>query len=270
MKIEFSKALLWLVPYLYLVSIMYYWGFWGTFRIDAFNYYQISDIIKGITAPISSPLTFISIMGGYLASVSILKAILDEWGWLNKLNLIAQLIIGASILIAYGASYFWLMAHFTEQRIHTQLTSNENENVTDSIILFISSCIIGVVITATNIKQEDGIKKISIVGAFALSLSMLPSLSFGQGKLTALRAKHNKEFSYVITDSIEPKRKIIYKYLGKTGEYYILIDLNNRRHHIISISKIDPITLENYSLDDAISLNRFRLHLKQLKATYSK
>jgi hypothetical protein len=254
MKIEFSKALLWLVPYLYLVSIMYYWGFWGTFRIDAFNYYQISDIIKGITAPISSPLTFISIMGGYLASVSILKAILDEWGWLNKLNLIAQLIIGASILIAYGASYFWLMAHFTEQRIHTQLTSNENENVTDSIILFISSCIIGVVITATNIKQEDGIKKISIVGAFALSLSMLPSLSFGQGKLTALRAK----------------RKIIYKYLGKTGEYYILIDLNNRRHHIISISKIDPITLENYSLDDAISLNRFRLHLKQLKATYSK
>ena len=52
MNITIDKALLWLVPYLYLVSVAYYWGYWGPFNIDALNYYPVSDLVKGVTSPL--------------------------------------------------------------------------------------------------------------------------------------------------------------------------------------------------------------------------
>lgn len=58
MNISLDKAILWLLPYLYLVSIAYYWGYWGTFDIDAFSYYAVADLVKGVTAPIASALAY--------------------------------------------------------------------------------------------------------------------------------------------------------------------------------------------------------------------
>ena len=94
-----STLLLAFVPYLYVVSVAYYWGYWSAFDLDAFNYYGVSDLVKGVTAPLKQPL-FIRVAGLTVVFALVLLTVwLDTLRPKMKWPLVAlQMLLGSGYL----------------------------------------------------------------------------------------------------------------------------------------------------------------------------
>jgi glucan phosphoethanolaminetransferase (alkaline phosphatase superfamily) len=243
---------------------MYYWGFWGTFGIDAFNYYPVTDLVKGITGSIISPLSFILSMFIFICAILLLTKIFEKWAWLNRVNNIRQFVISLIIMMPLLLIFIFSVHKINGNRINTTLNGVPEYSELGELLLALLAAVVSFGILFRKIVNHTGsIQSIMLpfVGVW-LALA-LPGRVLSYGKATALRIKYNKEFNYIVTDSIE-KHKFIYKLLGKTGDYYVLTTLNNSKNIIISVSKIDPIIIENYSLDNSASIKRFRMHIKLL------
>ena len=94
-------------------------------------------------------------------------------------------------------------------------------------------------------------------------LLYLPCQGFLAGKENAMRISQNKEFDYVIADSLAGP-KGFYKYLGKAGDYHVLVTLDNVKRIIVPADELKSLVIEQYSLDVPASVRRFKFHVKQL------
>jgi len=259
MEIKFDKLLLAVVPYLYFVSICYYWGYWGTLDIDAFSYYAISDIIKSIVSPISSTL------GGFLLLVLALASTnaLDEMSksWSNKKIVIISLL---STLVIYYAFYYGT----TELMInHPDVKTKGGYFVRIGIYIIYLFLTVRLTLKICFWIITPQIKEYYNWIYFSIyCLIAIPGKTYMSGKDNALRIIQNKEFEYVSTYSLTAKKPWIYKYLGKAGEYYLLSTLDNKRFIIAPTSKLSPLITSRFLVTDSISTREFRLRVNLLTA----
>jgi hypothetical protein len=257
MKIEFDKALLWLVPYLYLVSIAYYWGYWGYFDIDAFNYYPVSDLVKGVTGPISitfiivalvSPMVALGrLIGEHLPSLS-----RKQWMWLG----VVLTIIVIAIVV------FKLFFKKTTTTTVTNLDSNNYFN-TLRVILTSIGAIISFLIDETLPKQ--GAAKDAIRYSVILFFCLMPFEANVDGKTQARRIEQNERYDYTVVDSLATPEKAVYKFLGKAGDYYILLSFDNTKRIIVPVTKLNPLLIESYPQDSPATEAILEKRKKQLE-----
>lgn len=259
MNISFDKALLWGLPYLYLVSISYYWGFWGTFDIDAFSYYAVSDIVKGITAPISTTLVYIVTLIAALLFLNFSEKIMGQ-----RYKLIKVLVAG--VLVVVTAFFAVTSGFFTKTRVDTRILDDKLSAIEYTI--YAVSLATATTVLILSIKKDRTKDNIFYYCALLFGI-LLPGRSFITGKETALRIEQSKEFDYVVADSLAGPKQNIYKFLGKTGDYYVLLTYDNIKHIVVPIDKLSPLIVERFSLDDLGSVRRFKAHQKDLAAIAS-
>jgi hypothetical protein len=259
MKIEFDKALLWLVPYLYLVSVMYYWGYWGTFEIDAFNYYAVSDLVKGVTAPAGIIIVYcLLLIVSFLAPGLTDTIAKDKSIWI-KLLILFIITILTSIAVHYFNKLF--MTH----RVRTEVDDPLNKlNILNLIWYALCFVFSNAICMKINNESFIEVKTFGLQAASIFSVLLFPMHAFTSGKEDAIRIIQNKEFNYIVTDSLQISDKSIYKYLGKTGDFHIVINLQNIKYSIVKLDKLSPLTVEKFSLDDTMSIKRFKAHQKEL------
>jgi hypothetical protein len=72
---DLQKVLALITPYSLLVSLLYLFGYWGSFGINILEYIALSDVLKSAMSPLlySSLLLFIGFSIGNLLSVPIIK-----------------------------------------------------------------------------------------------------------------------------------------------------------------------------------------------------
>lgn len=245
MKIEFDKALLWLVPYLYLVSVAYYWGYWGSFDIDIFNYYPVSDLVKGVTAPLGGSLVLVT---GFGFILFFLKNHFNSTN--NSRTSIILSIIGT-------LSAFAIISYFKrgDQSVYAFTGLRTKAVICVAVVVALSALIDNRLPETT--KLNDAIR-----GAAVLFLLFLPFQAHLDGLHRALKIQFGQEFDYVVTDSLM-QTEHMYKYLGKAGDYQVLLSQNNNTRIIISSDKLDPLVIERFTLEDSASIRRFNVHKKK-------
>jgi hypothetical protein len=252
MKIEFDKAALWLIPYLYLVSVLYYWGYWGTIGIDVFNYYPVTDLIKGITAPLRTSLLLSLVAGIYFIMI---KFIVER---IKYKNIIPRFWLAGFIILLLNPTkdYIGKLVHTAYERLVF------NTEIINTSFIFFS------VLSAYYINKGSNNKN-RILEQIKFSLTcaalLLPVQSFCDARKLALATQFNQRFLYNTTAYIT-KKAVIYKYLGKTGDYQVFETLNNYKKIIVPVGDLKPFVFEEYSMSNKESLNRFRANARRANA----
>jgi hypothetical protein len=255
MKIEFDKAILWLLPYLYLVSTAYYWGYWGHFDIDAFNYYPISDLIKGITSPILQTILFSTEI---LAFLLFLRFVVEDL--FQRSPVVIIVIFGLlAVLSTYILTSDNPLYYFSDHK------PGDTEAAERWLILIAIGNIISIVVHGRLPKLDKSNDSFRFI--IINFLVLLPCRASVDGYTKAIHIKNDSSFDYVITDSLATKNKALYKYLGKAGDYYILSSLDNLKKIVIPTEKLSPLVTENMSIDDSASVQRFKAHIVDLKSS---
>lgn len=261
MKIEFDKALLWLVPYLYLVSILYYLGYWGTFSIDAFNYYELSDLVKGIVAVLGLPMLYVLLIcftvfiGVWITDDTVkLKSLFERRK--AKALLVAGIIFIISAIILY--------AFFGVNDTKTKVSDSNGMFLLMKIALLSISLTFSVGL-AVELSTGKVYKSFASTLCTVSVLTLLPCNAFVTGKNNAFKILQGKEYDYVLVDSLAGPHPEIYKYLGKAGSYYILINLKNDKRIAVSTDRLNPLLIERLSLDDSASVRKLEIHRRVLE-----
>jgi hypothetical protein len=255
MKISFDSAILWLLPYLYLVSVAYYLGFWGTFDIDAINYYPVSDLVKGVTIPISMTSTIAAVLEITMAYVKYsAEKILRKSGALT---------LGSIMVVTFLVTTISFICRNNSIVDDVAKTTNMFRNIA-GILLFVF-----VVITAKveSTFTPTSISKSTLRFSYLLFALYLPCQANIDGRINALVIHENEEFNYVKVDSIAAP-KGIYKYLGKAGDYHFLLSTDNIKQVIMPSDKMNSLVIEHFSRKDRLSVARFAASMK-LAATPS-
>ena len=283
MKITFDSAILWLLPYLYLVSVMYYWGFWGTFDIDAFNYYAVGDLVKGVTAPIGPTLLYV--LG--IALCLVLVVMFFRTPDTPQAALAVIIFVPVSIAFSYYAyrtvdifPHYSFANAFTNINLTSSLEAKRQAGLLQkttspfyannpflllSTFVYVASTLVASMTALSSSKSEASLRTNLLRFFGILFIILMPGQAFTTGKGRAIIVKNNRAFDHVVADSlVYPKG--VYKYLGKAGEYQILLTLDNLKRIIVPTSKLNPLVLESFSLDDSASVQRFNVLQKQLAA----
>jgi hypothetical protein len=273
MKITLDKAIIWLLPYLYLVSATYYWGYWGIFGLDAFNFYAISDLIKGVIYPMTDALWYsLGLFPIIVLYDMVSKRTEASNPWIKLLATAAVVVIGL-LFLKYGVGVF-LPERLSEQVLPSRLNDLNGAWYVLSILGAILSQYQAHIqdlneyaeklVTAPSQQVLQRPQLAIVVFIYSFYLLFLPGRSYWNGRENALRIIANKEFDYTIADSIECPKKKIYKFLGKAGDYYVLSPLNHTKRVVIKVDKLNPLLLENFSCDDTASVRRFKTHQDEL------
>ena len=273
MNISFDRALLWLIPYLYLVSVSYYWGFWGSFEIDVFNYYPVSDLVKGVTSPLGTTLlsTLWLMMLLLLVRFTTGKFFYRLSDFWSKMTGILFLFLMISVLSA-----IIYLIYFVKISPNMFVSPDTNfavmkENLPIDTLLLVAVIIISFIVDVWMFSESEKFSFLAITKSSGIFfLLLLPCKAYVGGKEKASRILHDLVFDYTIMDSVVYPQKSIYKYLGKAGEYHIILTLDNNQRIIIPSDKMVPLIIEKFSTLDKESVVRFRKHQKILLSVSQK
>jgi hypothetical protein len=274
MNITLDKALLWLVPYLYFVSILYHWGFWGTFGIDAFSFYSVSDLLKGVTTFISTSIVFTSLVCIF---VCIIMYTNDKFEY--AFTLWALLVVLAIV----GA--FFLSYHLPSAT--PAAPSNSDEPFRWARVFFtLLSTLVAIAISelpdggnlfkrvrgskASRFKQARLHEHSPLLNSLRFSgilfFCLIPSQTYVDALVQANYVEQGKRYDYVVIEHTSDNLpKGIYKYLGKAGDYYILLARDNFKQIVMPVDKLVPLIVEHYEDASLKSKARLAVHDEQLK-----
>jgi hypothetical protein len=242
-----EKSLLLSIPYLIVLSLAYYWGYWGYFNIDAVSYYGVQDLIKGFAYTLPSVITIGTIL--FLGN-NLLDYILD----------IAREKFSKSTVSAITSIPFaiFIILSFTD----TMPDIVGNWIGTAVLVMMILTLIEGAFL---GIKRHWNWAIDNTLSFFILKwlvsfgiISFLVSYSYGKHEAQSII--ENQSFSYykIKSDSDSTEFNSALKYLGKAGDYYFFISPDNKAKHIISIEKVPNLVLYNYDKTDSSSIHAYQ------------
>jgi hypothetical protein len=244
-----EKSLLLFIPYLIVLSLAYYWGYWGYFNIDAISYYGVQDLIKGFTYA----LPVVLLLGIMLIVINVLidQIVLKLRKRFNKwITLVICLIPSIFIL--------WLLF----------------DKISDNKILHWESIFILIMVFstilegffkalnswdwATNNPASFFATKWATIFCF---VSFVSSFAYGRDK--AMNINDNKYFSYMLltTASDTTKPKQLFKYLGKAGDSHFFLSPDNKEKRIIAASILPTLILHECNVSDSASVRAYNTAL---------
>ncbi|HEX8349218.1 MAG TPA: hypothetical protein VF598_04590, partial [Hymenobacter sp.] len=165
-----------------------------------------------------------------------------------------------SIPIAFFLTYG--IGHLMQQHPDVDYTAGDLPKtiaplVAPVVVVFVSSAIYAILLV-------NGIEPKIWRFVLIYFLVLFPCRVYQNAASEAKRVIQNKEFSYVMANNITKPAKAVYKYLGKVGDYYVLLSEDNVKSIVVPTSALAPLIIETYSQLDTPSMKRFDLNKKAL------
>ena len=205
---EYRNKYIWITPpYVFVVGILYLWGYWSSFNINVFEYAELSDLIKVAIIPVGSVFFFI-LLGFFLGEVTITPKIAKRGGE----NTAFSSIMAKTKWI--WISVYWLIVLFL---IFTDLPGKWI--VLPMIGMFFPYFILKKSLFLSEI-TSDSVRTLMI-----MSISILPIYSFCEGKQNAVKVLDSVKYLY--TPSIAGLQKA--KYVGHVAGYVFFVSQDNNR-----------------------------------------
>lgn len=238
MKISFDKILLYLIPYLLIISLCYNNGYWSLFNLNIFQYYQVQDILKAISMPAfrfigltTLPVMIIaaSMLSWSEAPIIIDKDKLKKWQrpkrpldkpaetpkWQRLIAAITLLAFIACILIiAVSGTIVYLSPYYDESYfIDGYIGTLEEISIARVISMcFIIPFAIGIIY---DIMIEDRSYNDIRIMMTMMSVFVTFAIAYHFGRLDAYKIILGTDFEYWVNKKGKP-----YKMLGKVDKFY--------------------------------------------------
>jgi len=221
------------------ISVLYLWGYWGSFGISILNFLTLGDIVKLSAERLFSILLFSII--GYLFSFVSIKDVeelcKEDIKILSKLGrYIDRSFYFLFILFLTGGAYYIIFGS-VEQRW----------NAIPFVFFFLF-----VKFFSKEIPFITRFFKNSHLVFVLLALSVyIPLDSYGKGIIDANKIINEKEYKYIyeksINKSIDNKNVGRLKYLGYANSFIFLLSEDNKAIIIKNVNKIDDFELHTFS-----------------------
>lgn len=242
-----EKGLLLLIPYLIVLSLAYYWGYWGYFDIDAVSYYGVQDLIKGFAYTLPAVLTVgVAILVGS-QTLDFYLTVLQK-----RFNKPVARVLYAIPFIAFILLVF-------SDIISDSAGDWVGPVVVTVIVLGLSEVLLNVIggYWAWAIANAVSFFFVKWLVVFSI-VSFVSSYSYGRNEARSI--SKNRRFPYaqlaLSLDSVKEMRP--FKYLGKAGDYYFFISCDNTEKRIVSAQTIPTLVLHQYDRNDSASTRAYR------------
>jgi hypothetical protein len=273
-----KTALLFVLPYLYALSVCYNLGFWGLFPVHPYEYYVLTELVKGVMSPLIPSLTAAVILLSGLISLHNLLCWLErriqqlkEKGkraqndWRSSKTLILLLAILSYAVFTVICN--WLCIHFLAMRagfgpqFGPSLFNESREEIRkyylETASWYLIIFLIPLILRVWKSHMYQAYTKANIAQASSLLfLLFLLGRTYLTGKEIALLAKYDIVYNYVVTNDSDTGRKARFKYLGKAGDYQMLLSIDNQRFTIAPASKFDALTISTFVENEPASVRQ--------------
>lgn len=223
----------WGSAYLFVVAVLYLWGYWSPFRINVLEYISLADVVKAAAYPLATVFVFIA-LGALIGEAIFPEGFLPPGGgaktrlgtWLRS--------VVPYIALAYGTAttLYFIFGSVDKWRVLPILIA-----IPVSVTL-----------------KEAGLLKTFLKSDRARSvvlflLASLPPFAYGQGTLKAHQILTGTDYIYVTSEiggqSFDAKSKIEtrLRYVGKAGDQYFLFAPKTRSMLIVPLSEAKILEL---------------------------
>lgn len=231
----------------FVASGIYISTYWGNIGINIFPFLDLSQLILYALAPIidkALPYIFSALISLILLS-NIFSyggyAKMKENGELSKGDIITKMILGILILTVLPA--LLIASFFIDKGLYYQMLPI----VLTPISVFVTNFLVKHLIVLPN--NLDSM-------IIAIVVFILTS-SFTMGKIDSREILLNTKFEYTSINSE------YYKFLGKAGNHFMFISLDNSEEKIFNINKFDALTL--YEFNNKNQINKDTLLIETIK-----
>ncbi|SHL26242.1 hypothetical protein [Hymenobacter psychrotolerans] len=272
-----DKLLLLFVPYLIIVSCLYYYGYWGTLGIDIFPYMGVEDLIKGVAFPLRISLIRLAFFAGLIillcyaiyrdeVSEASEKQAADSTstkkemsGKSRSIQILISLII--SILFIY---YIYLSA----TDAYDMATGNYIKTGIPSFVSFLLLFAIMLITDRIAISQgyafqthiehgkiiHNNIPKSTFVFTSIFIIIFLIPYSFITGYYDARDITEYRQYSYVKRPAFQDNEQLNKRYnsllyLGKFGDYHFFSTVDQKQRIIINSDSLPTLLLYHYNVE---------------------
>lgn len=223
-SIKLQKIITLLPPYSLIVSLLYLFGFWGTFNIDVLEYISLSDVIKSALYPLTYSSIFI-VLGvaiGNVFNTSLVKAMpVGDGQYLPIAKYIRWLFRLLELILVILALYV-IFFEVGNTRWHT-------------VAVLLSFTLVRIVVNADF--ASECIKNKQERDFIVIILSIILLNSYGWGAKQAERVTSSEQ---VIKINGKKSEK---KYIGWAGDFLILWDSSKSTVSVKSKSTIKSLEL---------------------------
>ncbi|MBH8567322.1 hypothetical protein KB206_00385 [Microvirga sp. STS02] len=241
-----EKSLLLLIPYLIVLSLAYYWGYWGYFDIDAVSYYGVQDLIKGFAYSLPAVLTVgIAILAG--------SQTLDFY--FTALRKRFKKPVARTL---YGIPFIAFIFLIFSDNVPESAGDWVGPIVVTVIVLGLSEVLLNVISGYWDWAITNPIPFFFVKWLVVFSIvSFVSAYSYGRNEARSI--SKNRHFSYsqlaLSPDTAQAKRP--FKYLGKAGDYYFFISWDNKERRIVAVQTIPTLVLHDYDKNDSASIRTY-------------
>jgi len=223
--------------YFFVVGVLYLWGYWPTFGINALEYMNLTDTLKLAAYPVVSSFLFVAIGVVVAEVIGINRALAPGAGretpvgrLLNRLAPFIAIVYAllTLALLAYGPATKWLVLpalfaapiYLIAQRRRILASVLPNEAARTLVLLL---------------------------------LTMLATYAYGYGKLDAAAVLDGTDYRYLaggtvegltIPDPAKPGNRV--KYLGQINDYVFFLLPDNATSVVVRFDKTHALQLRRY------------------------
>jgi hypothetical protein len=217
----------WTSAYVFVVAVLYLWGYWSPFNVNVLEYLSLADVVKAAAYPLASVFVFAAV-GALIGEAMFPEGFLPSGGganttvgiWLRKAApiIVTAYVIATSLYLIFGSVEKWRFL---------------------PILIAIPVCFA---------LKEAGILEPLLKSDRARTvvlflLAALPPFAYGEGTLKAHRLLTGTDYSYVASDiaghpfDSSSKVETRLRYVGKAGDQYFLYAPEKRSILVIPMSE---------------------------------
>lgn len=222
-----TPTLYWSSAYLFVVAVLYLWGYWSPFNINVLEYVSLADVVKAAAYPLASVFVFAAV-GAVVGEAMFPRGFLPAGG-------------GASTKIGNwlrGAAPAIVTAYVIATTLYLVFGPVEKWRLLPVLIAIPVSFALKEAGLFETFLRSDRTRTVVI-----FLLAALPPFAYGEGTLKAQRVLMGTDYTYVASNiaghPFDPNSKVEtrLRYIGKAGDQYFLYAPGKRSVLVVPISE---------------------------------
>lgn len=237
-----EKLLYLLFPFALLISTVYYYSYWGTFKINVFLFLEIQDIIMGAAYPLIGSACLV-ILYVLLNSAALHTPSFTKFARITLfMSKRPRFKLARSIFLLAFLSIISVL-------LVVDFRTTDLSYVSAYLVLFIVLSICASALLIIYGIGEEVIKSRFLRFMLSAGMFLMLSLSFWSGNVSGAKVidGHSYDFTTLPLEGSASNEGQKVKFLGQAGDYFFFLSMDNQKKYIVNRDQVKTLILEEYN-----------------------